>query len=348
MNVLSLFDGCGGTAQALKNIGITPHTYITSETDKYASKISALNHSDIPVFCALGDIKNIDGRALVNMIDLFTAGFPCQDLSRAGKQKGLDGKRSGLFWDAIRLFNVVKPKYFIFENVASMSKSDRLIITSTIGVDPIEINSALLTAQSRKRLYWTNIPGIIQPEDKHIYLKDIIEFGYVDRIKAHCLDANYHKGTHLKHYLEKSRRQIVFNAPIRLDTIKDSSQSNRVYDIRGKSVTLSANGGGGGAKTGLYLIQNPRGKNTGGIKALDGKTPTLTSSSWEYNNLLVQENIIRKLTPEECERLQGFYDGYTQGVSNTQRYKMLGNAFTVPVISHILGFINEEYVYALD
>lgn len=127
--------------------------------------------------------------------------------------------------------------------------------------------------------------------------------------------------------------------------IGKDSMGNRVYSPLGKSKTLSANGGGWGAKTGLYMIQRGRGFNKGGIKALDGKTPTLTSSAWEHNNHLVkidgEDIIIRKLTPVECERLQALPDGYTRGISNTQRYKTLGNAFNADVIAHILSFIPE-------
>ena len=123
------------------------------------------------------------------------------------------------------------------------------------------------------------------------------------------------------------------------DQFNKGGQGDRIYSPEGKSVGLSALGGGRGAKTGLYMVQTPRGKNKGGKKALNGKTPTLSSSAWEHNNHLVENSIIRKLTPIECERLQGLPDNYTDGISNTQRYKALGNAFNVDVVAHILSFI---------
>jgi DNA (cytosine-5)-methyltransferase 3A len=229
-------------------------------------------------------------------------GSPCQDLSIAKKdRKGLDGKRSGLFWEAVRIWKEVKPKYWLMENVASMSKEAKDIISKELGVEPIMINSALVSAQQRKRLYWSNIP-VTQPQDLNIYLKDIIESGDVDKLKSYCIDASYYKGTNLKTYLEKAKRQVVFERPNRIGEFNSGGQGDRVYSIDGKSVSLSANGGGRGAKTGLYYT----------------------------------DSVIRKLTPIECERLQTFPDDYTSGISNTQRYKCLGNSFTVKVIEHIL------------
>jgi len=170
------------------------------------------------------------------------------------------------------------------------------------------IDSALVSAQQRKRLYWTNIPGIEQPEDKHIYLQDILESRYTDRLKSYCIDASYFRGTNLKLYLEKKRRQIVFEKPFKVGQFNSGGQGDRVYAIEGKSVTLSANGGGRGAKTGLYYINLPNG-----------------------------QYIIRKLTPIECERLQTLPDNYTEGISNSQRYKCIGNGWTVDVIVHIIS-----------
>lgn len=303
MRVLSLFDGISCARVALSKLNIPVEAYYASEIDKYAIQVSQKNWRDIE---HIGNIEWLRGEYFAKQgIDLLIGGSPCQDLSiaKAGRQ-GLSGTRSGLFYEYVRLLKEVKPKYFILENVASMSKEAKAEITKIMGVEPIMIDAALVGAQQRKRLFWTNIPGVTQPTDRGIILKDILESGEVDRDKAYCIDANYYKGT---------------------------------------SKTLSANGGGWGAKTGLYMIQRGRGFNKGGIKALDGKTPTLTSSAWEHNNHLVkidgEDIIIRKLTPVECERLQAVPDGYTDGVSNTQRYKTLGNAFNADVIAHILSFI---------
>lgn len=177
-----------------------------------------------------------------------------------------------------------------------MKKQYQDIITQHLGIDSIEINSALVSAQNRKRLYWTNIPDVVSPTDRGVLLKDILEFGVTDRDKSLCIDANYFKGGNLKQYFDKSRRQLVF-------------------------------------------YQLPRGYNKGGFVGLDGKSPSITTSSWQYNNLLTDGLKYRILTPIECERLQTVPDGYTDHVSKTQRYKMLGNGWTVDVISHILQHI---------
>jgi site-specific DNA-cytosine methylase len=177
------------------------------------------------------------------------------------------------------------------------------VITEQLGVKPIQINSALVSAQNRNRLYWTNIPVFEQPENKNIVLKDIIEGGTVDRDKAFCLDASYYKGGSLKMYFEKHRRQLVFNdVPIHVGQADLNGHDiiKRVYSIEGKSPTLTAVCGGN-----------------------------------QEAKIATSETTWRKLTPKECERLQTLPDGYTEGVSNSQRYKMLGNGWTVAVIEHL-------------
>lgn len=243
----------------------------------------------------------------------------CQGFSFAGMQLNFDDPRSKLFFHVPRLIKECQPKHFLLENVI-MKQEYQDVISKYLGVSPVQINSALVSAQQRKRLYWTNIGNIPQPENKHIYLKDIIESGIVDRDKSYCIDANYYKGGNLQNYIIKKRRQLVFsqmasteilnNKPERIGHFGKGRQSQRIYSINGKSVTLSALGGGHGAKTGLYFIDLPDG-----------------------------DYVVRKLTPVECERLQTLKDGYTEGISNTQRYKCLGNGFTVDVIAHILSFI---------
>jgi DNA (cytosine-5)-methyltransferase 3A len=169
-------------------------------------------------------------------------------------------------------------------------------------------------------------------------LKDILESAYTERDKSRVIASSIGRTTP-REYFKKRQGQMVYTKPIRIGAIGNPGQANRVYSPEGKSVCLQANCGGTGAKTGLYMIQTPRGNNNGGIKALDGKTPTISASSWEENNKLYKDGLIRKLTPIECERLQGLPDNYTEGVSNTQRYKMLGNAFNVDVVAHILKHI---------
>lgn len=394
MNVLSLFDGMSCGMLALKQAGVKVDKYIASEIDKYADAVSRYNFPEIE---RLGDVVWINGINLPK-IDLLIGGSPCQNLSSAGNRKGLKGGKSQLFWEFVRLKKECKPRYFLLENVASMKKSDRDFISKVMKRKPIMINSALVSAQQRKRLFWTNIPKISQPEDKKIYLKDILESGDSDRLKSYCITSTYGNAC-LRDYFEKNQRQLVFDKPDRVGHIgRVPAQANRVYSTNGKSVNLTGNGGGGGAKTGLYLccasrgrnivdgkrkdvkgaktiqrlefrndkktncltrvqkdnyvaiIQRGRGNNKGGIKAENGKTPALTSSKWEYNNHLLDGFTVRKLTPIECERLQtvpdnftskGNFNGVVKDISKTQRYKMLGNGWTVDVISHIFKNIKE-------
>jgi len=326
MNVLSLFDGISCGQVALNRAEIKYDTYYASEIDKYAIKITTKNY---PGTIQIGDIKNVNPKKLPK-INLLMGGSPCSDLSISGYRKGmttkcntdilsldqyLDLKKKGfifvgqsyLFWELVRLFKEIQPKYFLVENVR-MAKIWKDIFSLNLGVEPIEINSALVSAQNRKRLYWTNIQNIKQPQDKGILLKDIIENGEVDRDKSYCIDANDYKGGGIKSYLNRHRRQSIYQSTRRLMVINKGGQGDRVYDINAKSVCLSANGGGRGAKTGLY-----------------------------YTN-----DVVRKLTPIECERLQTLPDNYTEGVSNTQRYKTLGNGWTVDVIVHILKCIQSK------
>lgn len=354
MNVLSLFDGISCGKVALEKAGIAVDKYYTSEVDKYAIQISEKNHPDL---VRLGDVHNVKPSTLPK-IDLLIGGSPCTGFSIAGKRMNFDDPQSKLFFEYVRLLKECKPKYFLLENV-KMKKEWQDIITSYLGVEPIMINSALVSAQNRKRLYWTNIPCATQPEDKHIYLKDVLEYGYTEKDKAYCITATYGNAC-FRDYFYKNQRQLVFNKPVRLGHIgKSNAQANRVYHIGGKSVCLNANGGGAGAKTGLYLVgvyNRPRGNNKGGVRFNGEKSPALTSNSWEHNNHLLfgeegeeyRKAYLRKLTPIECERLQTLPDGYTEGVSNTQRYKTIGNGWTVDVISHILKGINKGVDYGME
>lgn len=175
MRVLSLFDGISCGQLALRRAGVKIDVYYASEIDKYAIQVTQHN---FPKTIQLGDVTKIDFTQFIGKIDLLIGGSPCQDLSVAKKdRKGLDGSRSGLFFKYVEALETIKPKYFLLENVASMRKEDRDTITEILGVEPIMINSALLSAQQRKRYYWTNIPNVTQPEDKGIFLKDIIEGG---------------------------------------------------------------------------------------------------------------------------------------------------------------------------
>lgn len=362
MKVLSLFDGISCARVALNKFGYKDVTYYASEIDKYAIQISQKNWPDI---VQLGDVKNVTcdseqdtievGEPDLSCIDLLIGGSPCQDLSIAKKnRKGLSGERSGLFWEYVRILKEVKPTYFVLENVNSMPKEAKDTITEALGVEPIMINAALVSAQNRKRLFWTNIPGVTQPVDRGMLLKDILEENVDEKYTI--------KNINLVGSQSNIKKELNFVGGIRnKDWAKDGKdysrnfgQGDRVYSPDGKSTTLSALGGGRGAKTGLYLVV-PEATKRGHAIAIEGQSVDLSFPTSKtrrgrvgdkVKNLMTSQNIgvftegiIRKLTPIECERLQSLPDDYTKGVSNTQRYKALGNAFNVDVIAHILSFI---------
>ncbi len=316
MKILSLFDGMSVAQQALKDAGILVEVYYASEIDEYAK---AVTQSNFPDTIQLGSVVGLE---LNEGIDLMIGGSPCQDLSIAKKnRKGLDGSRSGLFWEYVRIRDEVKPKYFILENVASMPKEAKEVISEALGVQPIMINASLVSAQNRKRLFWVGKwngekyeqVDIPQPEDRGILLKDILEEGefnglYSDYNNSTTYDKARTLGTGCGVTRSATCQQVI-TKPVRIAKIGKGGQGDRVYSIEGKSVNLSANGGGRGAKTGLYAVKD----------------------------------FVRKLTPTECLRLQSMPDNYfekaiykNKPISNTQRYKMCGNAFNKEVIVHIL------------
>ncbi|AOY77213.1 DNA (cytosine-5-)-methyltransferase [Clostridium formicaceticum] len=380
MNILSLFDGISCGRVALERAGIKIDNYYASEIDKNAIKIAQKNYPDT---MQLGDVVNVRGGNLPK-IDILIGGSPCQGFSFAGKQLNFIDPRSRLFFEFVRLLDEVKPKYFLLENVR-MKKEYQDIISKYLGVKPIEINSALVSAQNRKRLYWTNIPGIEQPEDKGILLRDIIlenecieckyalsdkatdymlkgngKWGqagdcrlenylqYEDK-KSFTLTANMHKGVPYNCFYQRLEKYMVpFDKTLQIldkevqkgkvGYFRKDSQANRVYYIHNKAVTLCGEAGGGAAKMGQYLFgcitPDRINKRQNGQRFNDGrKFYTLTAQ--DKHGILI-EGYIRKLTPVECERLQTLPDNYTRGISDTQRYKMLGNGWTVDVISHIL------------
>lgn len=370
INVLSLFDGVSCGRVALQRAGIPVNKYYASEIDKYAIMITQNNFPDT---VQLGDVtKWEDWDIDWGSIDLLIGGSPCQGFSFAGKQLNFNDPRSKLFFDYVNILHHIQKHNpnvkFLVENV-KMKQEFQNIFSDMLGVQPVEINSALLSAQNRKRLYWTNWE-FGQPEDKHIMLKDIVhEYSKVDRDKSLCLDANYYKGGNLKQYYEKHRRQLAFEwlneyiVPFdktlqildkevergKIGYFGKDSQANRVYYIHDKAVTLCGSAGGGAAKMGQYLFgcltPDRVNKRQNGQRFNEGdKFYTLTAQ--DKHGVLV-EGYIRKLTPVECERLQTLEDGFTANgidqktgkvvpISNTQRYKALGNGWTVDVIAHIL------------
>ncbi|WP_192483225.1 DNA cytosine methyltransferase [Cysteiniphilum marinum] len=308
MKVLSLFDGISCAQVALNRAGIRYSLYHASEVDKYAIKVTQSNYPDTKQLGCITQVKGSD-------YDLIVGGSPCQGFSFAGKQLNFEDHRSKLFFEFVRVLKENNDCYFLFENVR-MKKEYEAIISEHLGVEPITINSALVSAQNRIRKYWTNIPRVTQPEDKKICLHDVIEHGIVDKSKSYCIDANYFKGGNLKQYFAKHRRQLVFCGAIRgrylVDGIRQDHKS-RVAGMTEQRLELRA----------------------------DYKTNTLTTVQKDNVLCFPDDLQYRKLTPTECEALQTLPKGYTASISNTQRYKAIGNSFTVDVIAHIFSNLNK-------
>lgn len=314
MNVLSLFDGMSCGQIALKELGINVSNYYAAEIDKYAIEQTMLNFENTK---QLGSVTEVKGEDLPQ-IDLLIGGSPCQGFSFAGKQLNFDDPRSKLFFEFVRLLKECKPKYFLLENV-KMKKEYEAVITEQLGVEPITINSSLVSAQNRVRLYWTNIPNITQPEDKGILLEDIVDDGGVLKEKSQTILATIYK--------ENAKSMV-----------KRNKQGLLVFC---------------GAMRGRYVIDGKRqdGKmKTAGLTKqrievrYDGKTNALTTVAKDNNIVYgadgrpyynLEEVKFRKLTVNECAKLQTIPEWYKWKVSDTQRYKMLGNGWTVDVICHI-------------
>ena len=314
INVLSLFDGLSCGNIALERAGIKVNNYYASEIDKYAIQIANKNYPDIT---QLGDVLGVKGKDLPK-IDLLIGGSPCQDLSFAGKGKGLEGDRSSLFYQYVRLLKECKPKYFLLENVR-MKQEYQDIISDLLGVQPIKINSSLVSAQNRVRLYWTNIPNVTQPEDKGILLKDIL----LDDAEEPML-SNIYGGFKEKKPRVHTNKSITIRAASgggAIPSIKLKQHiNNESVTKQGKSYALTASYNGAVAWNSVQKKQ----RTMIPVELSDKKDPNT------YNGIKY-----RKLHPLECERLQTIPDGYTSGVSNTQKYKMLGNSWTANIIAHL-------------
>lgn len=304
INVLSLFDGISCGQIALERAGFEIDNYFASEIDKYAIQITMANY---PNTKQLGDVRNVTAEQLPK-IDLLIGGSPCQGFSFAGAGLNFEDERSKLFFEFVRLKNELKPKYFLLENV-NMKQEFQDIISEQLGVKPILINSSLVSAQNRERLYWTNIPVIGQPIDKGILLKDIIEDGQVLKDKSQTILATLYK-ENAKSMIKRNKQGLL----ILKNIYPKKGQNGNVYSIFGKCKTLSA--GVGIKGNGIGSSNAP-------------KIESINADGW------------RKLSPLECERLQTVPDGYTKYASDTQRYKALGNGWTVDVISFIFSFLRE-------
>lgn len=252
MNVLSLFDGISSGKVALERAGIPITKYYASEIDKYAMAVSRARHKDI---IQLGDVKNWRNWDIdFGSIDILLAGSPCQGFSVAGKGLNFEDPRSKLYFEFVEILKEIRGRgkevIFLLENV-KMKQEYSSIITKDLEVEPLEINSSLVSAQNRKRLYWTNIPGVEMPEDKGIMLSDIVH-EYTDALK------DYKILQELEAYkvpIDKSFR-IIEKEVIKgkVGYFGTDSQANRVYNIHGKAVTLLGEAGGGAAKMGQYLF----------------------------------------------------------------------------------------------
>jgi len=412
MNVLSLFDGMSCGRQALERAGIKVDNYFASEIDKYAIQVTMANY---PNTKQLGSVVNVDGYSLPK-IDLLIGGSPCQSFSFAGKRKGMSTKdeqeiltlehylqlksegyefegQSYLFWEYMRLLNEVKPKYFLLENVMMGEKWEK-VLSKAIGVTQIMINSSLLSAQNRKRLYWTNIgmqPAglfgdmesiIKQPKDKGILLKDILEEEVNDKYFLSEKMVNGFLAHNKRHIEEKNQtgfnwkpsdgnkkanclranaalcptdNTIITNNKRLNETIglhKDDLEEGTLIDSynktihKDKSITIRTTINSSNMTHIVHNLQKrdpnrpsiQKNKNAGGsgpLSRTDGKTYCLDGGQ---SNAVEYGSRIRRLTPIECERLQTVKDNYTNHVSDSQRYKMLGNGWTVDVIAHILSY----------
>ena len=406
MNVLSLFDGMSCGRIALERCGFKVENYFASEIDKHAIKVAKANYPDTVHLGDVQDVSTYDGKLAVPynkhgltkqyaQIDLLIGGSPCQGFSFAGGQLAFDDPRSKLFFEYVRLLEELKPKYFLLENVI-MKQEFQDIITKMLGVKPVRINSNLVSAQNRDRLYWTNIPVKSLPENKRVYLKDILQnvedigeehyhsmksVAYMERgndkwaqagsrradgyeqtpetEKSFTLTANMHKGVPYNYFKETRQMSFGFDEPETKSglimagqaDLKGHDYNRRVYHPDGKAPTLAAASGGNlEPKVMAGRIVNRR-LDDKGIRRDNDKSIEFTQkvetrtddksnclTTVEKDNVVVNESELRwrKLTPLECERLQTVPDNYTNHVSNTQRYRMLGNGWTIDVICHLL------------
>lgn len=384
MIVLSLFDGMSCGRAALESAGFAVDKYFASEIDKYAMAVSAYNYPDI---IQIGDVCKVNVKTLPK-IDLILAGSPCQGFSLAGKQLNFNDPRSALFFEFVRILKEVREinpdVKFLLENV-KMKREYQDRISDIMGCNPIVINSALVSAQNRVRLYWTNIEVVGLPEDRGILLKDILEndvpekYFLSEKMIKFILNKNknnqnkcgfnYNFGninkktnTILSRYGKDGKECLI---KVVGNLYDNNPQGGRIYSPEGKGSCLNGEAGGCGAKTGLYAVcgasrgrnpENPKSRGSGleteqqlEIRK-DQKTNCLTSV--EKDNLIITDKI-RRLTPGECESLQTMPKGYTAKgiingkeviISDSQRYKMLGNGWTRYVIAFMLQFMDEEKV----
>lgn len=440
INVLSLFDGMSCGQQALERIGVKVDNYFASEIDKYAIKVTMANY---PNTIQLGSVVDVNGYKLPK-IDLLIGGSPCQSFSFAGKRKGMSTKdeqeiltlehylelksegyefegQSYLFWEYMRLLNECKPTYFLLENVEMGEKWEK-VLSKAIGVNGIHINSALVSAQNRKRIYWTNIgmqPSglfgdlesvIQQPKDKGILLKDILESDVDEKYflsekfdrwlnkhskktgneykktegnrKAGCLSVSALKSVNLSADFILDNNHLIIHSTFGRTSTNGNGGSGHLSKDGDKSYCLDAANSmaveikyqkeieksllnekattidasyykGFGVRNGAcrQVVQiSTNNKSNGGTQPyqqnrvydVNGISPDLNTDGRSHAVDITSR--IRRLTPIECERLQTVADNYTNHVSDSQRYKMLGNGWTIDVIAHIFSYLPKEII----
>lgn len=367
LNVFSAFNGIGCASYCLEKLGIPINKYYASEIDIRANKIATKNY---PKTIHFGDITKIKKHHFLDEVDFMCGGSPCQDLSIAGKMAGLDGSRSRLFFEFIRLWNELGKPLFFFENVR-MKKHSQDRISELFGCEPIPFDSALVSAQTRKRLYWTNLVSkddFIYPEDKGIVLNDILEFGYTNDDKSFTIPATYSFAVE-NDYLHKKQRQMIKNQSfisqggkfkltekantidanyfkgigcnqartcIKIGEVESNfDSSSRVYSPLGKSPCINTQ-----QEIKVANINvNPSGKVMNGIVHKTNRSaPTLTTNKGEGIKIEYADTY-RKLTPIEVERCFSLPYNYTKGISNSARYHGLGNGWECATIMEFFKYL---------
>lgn len=340
ITVLSLFDGMSCGQIALRELGIKVKTYFASEIDGAAIQTTNLNFPDT---VQLGDVRNVKAANLPK-IDLLIGGSPCQGFSICGKRLNFEDPRSVLFFEFVRVLNEVREKnpdvLFLLENV-KMKREFEGVISQYLGLQPVQINSALVSAQNRIRLYWTNIQtreeglfrelytDIPQPADKQLLLKDVLQD------ESEVEERFYMNETTLKKVILHAERNKAAGNGFKAE----------IHQPEEKAACVTVKGTWW---RDLVIVQRGHGFNKGGV--FEGKAPTLTASSWEHNNFVADLRKgnatklvgVRRLTPTETARLQTVPDWYRWNVKETQIYRMLGNGWTVEVIKHIFSFIKTK------
>jgi len=305
MNVLSLFDGMSCGQIALERLGVKVDNYFASEIDKHAIIETKAN---FPKTKHIGDIEKMKSSNLPK-IDLLIGGSPCQSFSVAGNGTGFDGK-SKLFWEYVRVLKEIKPKYFLLENV-KMKKEWAQVITDTLGVEPIEINSSLVSAQHRRRLYWTNIPKIEQPKDLKITLSSILCKEEVGEKVEDSFKARNGKGVKV----ERVNYPYTF---YEARTQEGKDERRRVRQLTGRDTT---------PRSVKYKVFLPLRTN---------KANCLVATPSQLDYIIDNNGLYRKLSMTEMMKMQTVPTDYFKHSSERQKRKMLGNGWTVDVIAHIL------------